>query len=230
MSDFTSLLWPDIDFQARIKSRITNQLSQGGLPEIFAALGSNHQDIDEFTRYLYATQNILLASGIELDRFGEYVDVKRYGRDDFEYRLAILLAKYSKGYSGTPPEVMLAAAVLTQSLDVEMVEHRPAQASIHVTGLSVPLNINATLGSCAVAGVAIHTTHDYGTDGFTLSGVDKGGAFVLGVESDTTALAVDTNTALELRAGFSVWLGGDYLDSTLNYGMPPLCGAMPGRG
>ena len=204
--------WIDIDFLALIRQRPTDWLKKGGqVPDLFAAVGVLHPEIEVRAKYIYLTQSIYNAHGIELDRFGQYVDVDRDGMSDDDYRRAIMQAKLATSFSGTPYNVMVVTATTTSSTDVEIVELHPAAFSVHATGPYVPTNINAIVDRASVAGVRSYSTHDYGLNGFSLAGIDtnSGQALQVGVN---TAMQVDTDTALGLNRG-SVFIAGSYLDA-----------------
>ena len=190
--------WIDIDFLALIRQRPTDWLKKGGqVPDLFAAVGVLHPEIEARAKYIYLTQSIYNAHGIELDRFGQYVDVGRDGMSDDDYRREIMQAKLATAFSGTPDNVM--------------VELYPAAFSVHATGPYVPTNINAIVDRASVAGVRAYSTHDYGLNGFSLAGIDTNSGQALQV-GDNTAMQVDTDTALGLNRG-SVFIAGSYLDA-----------------
>ncbi len=98
--------WIDIDFLALIRQRPTDWLKKGGqVPDLFAAVGVLHPEIEARAKYIYLTQSIYNAHGIELDRFGQYVDVGRDGMSDDDYHRAIMQAKLATAFSGTPDNV-----------------------------------------------------------------------------------------------------------------------------
>jgi hypothetical protein len=204
--------WLDVDFLALIRERPTNWLKKGDqVPELFSAVGIQHPEIEARAKYVYLTYSIYNAHGIELDRFGEYVDVGRDGRSDDDYRRAIMQAKLATAFSGTPDNVMVVAATTTSSTDIELVELSPAAFSVHATGPYVPENINAIVDHASVAGVRAYSTHDYGLNGFSLAGIDISSGQALQVGTNT-AMQVGDDTALGLNRG-SVFISGSYLDA-----------------
>ncbi|CAI1142796.1 hypothetical protein [Serratia ficaria] len=211
--------WVDIDFISVIKQRPTDYLKKDEqVVDLFAAVATMHPEIELRAKYIYETQNIYNANGIELDRFGEYVDVIRDGMNDDNYRQAILLGKLSSQFSGTPDNVMVVAATATRSDDAELVEMFPAAHSVHVTGLNVPININEIVDMASIGGVRAYTTHDYGLTGFSLAGIDVESGVALRVGS-SAAMKVDENTALGLNRG-SVFIGGSFLDTYYSFVNP----------
>ena len=204
--------WVDYDFDSQIRRRPTSYLQDLKQPvDVFSAMGVMHPQIEALAKYLYETEDIYNATGVELDRFGEYANVERDGRDDDAYRVAILNAVLSASYSGTPWQVMNIAAVSTRSQDVELVERSHAAFSVHVTGKSIPQDIDSLVDNASAAGVRAYATFDYGLGGFSLSGIDTQSGYALQV-ANSTAMQVDVDTALGILRGAS-YLGGSYLDT-----------------
>lgn len=207
--------WVSYDFIEKIKSRPTDYFRRNKqVPLVFAAMGVMHQKIDALAQYIYESEDINVATGSELDRFGVYANVNRDGMTDEDYRAEILNAVLSSLYSGTPWQVMRLAASLTQSSDVEIVEMPFAAFTLHVTGPIVPKKIAQMVDKSSAAGVKAYVTHDYGTGGFALAGIDTQSGVALRV-GDTSALEVAENTAMGVLRG-TVFLGGSYLDSAMS--------------
>ena len=208
--------WVAYDFIEKIKSRPTDYFRRNKqVPLVFAAMGVMHQKIDSLARYIYESEDINVATGSELDRFGVYANVARDGMSDEDYRVEILNAVLSSLYSGTPWQVMRLAASLTQSEDVEIVEMPFAAFTLHVAGLIVPKKIAQIIDKSSVAGIKAYITHDYGNEGFSLAGIDTQAGFALRV-GDDAALEVADNTAMGVLRG-TTFLGGSNLDSVLSF-------------
>lgn len=208
--------WVAYDFIEKIKSRPTDYFRRNKqVPLVFAAMGVMHQKIDALAQYIYESEDINVATGSELDRFGVYANVNRDGMTDEDYRVEILNAVLSSLYSGTPWQVMRLAASLTQSSDVVIVEMPFAAFTLHVTGQIVPKKIAQIVDKSSAAGVKAYVTHDYGTGGFALAGIDTQSGMALRI-GDSVALEVAENTAMGILRG-TTFLGGSYLDSVLSF-------------
>lgn len=208
--------WVAYDFIEKIKSRPTDYFRRNKqVPLVFAAMSVMHQKIDSLAQYIYESEDINVATGYELDRFGVYANVARDGMSNEDYRVEILNTVLSSLYSGTPWQVMRLAASLTQSEDVEIVEMPFAAFTLHVTGLIVPKKIAQIIDKSSVAGIKAYITHDYGNEGFSLAGIDTQAGFALRV-GDNAALEVADNTAMGVLRG-TTFLGGSYLDSVLSF-------------
>ncbi|KLF56399.1 hypothetical protein YA36_14325 [Klebsiella aerogenes] len=204
--------WVDYDFDSQIRRRPSSYLQDMKQPvDVFSAMGVMHPPIEALAKYIYDSENIYNASGYELDRFGEYANINRDGRSDDEYRVAILNAVLSASYSGTPWQVMNIAAASTRSTDVELVERSDAAFSVHITGVSIPENIDSLVDIASAAGVRAYATFDYGLGGFSLAGIDTQSGYALQI-ADNTAMQVDDDTALGILRG-ATYLGGSYLDT-----------------
>lgn len=208
--------WVSYDFIEKIKSRPTDYFRRNKqVPLVFAAMGVMHQKIDDLAQYIYESEDINSATGSELDRFGVYADVSRNGMDDEDYRVEILNTVLSSLYSGTPWQVMRLAASLTQSDEVEIVEIPFAAFTLHVNGLIVPEKIAQIVDKSSASGVKAYVTHDYGTEGFALAGIDTQAGFAMKV-GDNEAMEVDEDAAMGILRG-STFIGGSYLDSIFSF-------------
>ncbi|WP_241640737.1 hypothetical protein [Rosenbergiella epipactidis] len=206
--------WVAYDFVAKIKSRPTDYFQRNKqVPLIFATMGVMHQKIDALAQYIYESEDINFATGSELDRFGVYANVDRKEMNDEDYRVEILNTVLSSLYSGTPWQVMRLAASLTQSSDIEIVEMPLSAFSLHVTGLIVPETISQIIDNSSAGGIKAYVTHDYGTDGFSLAGIDTQAGVAL-KSGDNEALKITDDTALGILRG-TTFVGGSYLDSIL---------------
>lgn len=193
--------WELFDFSENIKRRPTDYLQQTDqIPEAFAAFTAPLDTLEEVHKRIYDTQSIYHATGIELDRFGEYVDERRQNRSDDVYRQAILQKRFTQGGSGTDADIQRLARAVTNYADITMVEHWPAAFVMHLSGTQIPKDINAIIDRAAVAGVRAYVTHDYGNGGFALSGV---------VKTAGNAMQVGTNEALKVGENQALRLGGN---------------------
>lgn len=211
--------WDTFDYEARIRTRPTDYLQQDKekqIPESFAAFVSPLNEREEVEERIYLSQSIYNATGIDLDRFGEYVGLARENRSDDEYRKQILRVKFTLGGSGTEADLTKLAQAITNFAAVKFVEHQPASFIMHASGPQVSSELLTALDAAAVAGVRAYTTHDYGTGSFELAGIDVSSGVALQV-GPNTAMQVADNTALGLGKG-SAFLGGSRLGSVLQTG------------
>lgn len=208
--------WNTFDYEARIKTRPTDYLQKDKdkqIPNAMAAFVSPLNEREEVEERIYLSQSIYNATGIDLDRFGEYVGLKRNGLNDTEYRKQILRVKFTLGGSGTEADLMKLAQAITNFAEIKFVEHKPAAFIMHASGSQVSSELLASLEVAAAAGVRAYTTHDYGTGSFELAGIDVRGGTALKV-GNNTAMKVAENTALGVGKG-SAYIGGSRLGSTL---------------
>lgn len=207
--------WETFDYEARIKTRPTDYLQRDKekqIPESFAAFVSPLNEREEVEERIYLSQSIYNATGIDLDRFGEYVGLERENRSDDEYRKQILRVKFTLGGSGTEADLMRLAKAITNFAEITFVEHKPAAFMLHASGPQVSAELLTSLDAAAAAGVRAYTTHDYGGGSFELAGIDVSSGVAMQVDDDT-AMQVDDNTALGLGKG-SAYLGGSNLASS----------------
>lgn len=206
--------WDTFNYEGRIKTRPTSYLQQDPekqIPNAMAAFVSPLNEREEVEERIYLSQSIYNATGIDLDRFGEYVGLNRNNLSDDEYRKQILRVKFTLGGSGTEADLMKLAQAITNFAEINFVEHPPAAFIVHASGPEVSPELLTSLDAAAAAGVRAYTTHDYGSGSFMLAGIDvsSGVAMQVGVN---TAMQVGNNTALGLGKG-SAYLGGSRLAS-----------------
>jgi len=110
-----------------------NFLSRGKqVPDAFAAIGAMHPKIEQISRYIYESENIYNAEGIELERFGDYVDLARAGMNDDDYRQAILSETQRQAFSGAPDQLIEMAENQTGTLDIILTERKSAAVNLHI--------------------------------------------------------------------------------------------------
>lgn len=194
--------WKTLNLDEIAKSRPTRFISKKSqIANLFAAIGKWNQKIEEACKYIWLTYDIYNATGVELERFGEYVDEHRNGDTDDVYRNRILTAKYIADASGTAPGVYRAASLFTESTKMSIIERYYASYNIHFyDDVIIPTDIRAQLDKVTAAGVSAHATFSRGVgDSLWFAGItDK--VSVLGVNgSADTAVGVNTNKALQVN-------------------------------
>lgn len=98
--------------------------------------------------------NVKTAVGNQLDIIGEYFDEKRAGRNDEDYRNAILSIIASSNGSGTPSDLMNLFQTLTSSNSVKIWEHYPLSVALLATdGEDVNVKIPSYMDSASAAGI-----------------------------------------------------------------------------
>lgn len=194
--------WQTLNFDELAKSRPTKFLrKKSQITDLFAAIGTWNQKIEDACKYIWLTYDIYNATGAELDRFGEYVDEPRNGDNDDTYRNRILTAKYIADASGTAPGIYRAANLFTSSTKMSIIERYYASYNLHFyDDVIIPADISTQLDKVTAAGISAHATFSRGVgDSFWFAGItDK--VSVIGVNgSADTAVGVNTNTALQVN-------------------------------
>lgn len=190
--------WVDIDALATMRGRLTDYLTRGeSIPNVFAAMGAMHPQIERIAKYLYLSESIYEASGIELDRFGEYVDIARQGRSDSDYRQAILFKKQSQSFSGTIDELLQLLSSQANTDSIIITERKSAAINFHISDNVLVNNETVKLlKSSSAAGVKTTITIGRGQKSFFFAGV-KSGVLAIGVEGGKILSTKD-------RKGFGV--------------------------
>ncbi|WP_158782512.1 hypothetical protein [Pantoea sp. BAV 3049] len=221
MSDFV-----DYDFSGAIARRPTSYLRKTQQPvDVFIAMGVLHQRIDNLAKYIYETENIYNAKGVELERFGEYASVSRDGMNDDDYLREILMQRALNSASGTPGDIYLAANYITSSSNMRIIDRFCAAYSLHIRDdVTIPVDFSTQLDIYAASGVSTSHTFSRGagesflfggiTDKATIVGVNGDGAIgvngmkYLGV-NDTSPVGEENLTGLQARTiYFAVGING----------------------
>lgn len=207
--------WDTFSYTGRIKKRPTEYLQRDPdkqIPEAFAAFVSPLDEREEVEQKIYLTQSIYNATGIELDRFGSYVGLKRGVMDDDEYRQEILRRRFTLGGSGTEEDLTKLAQAVTDYGDITFIEHYPAAFIMHISGSRIPADICQILDKAAMGGVRAYSTHDYGS-GFALAGINTAAGEALKVAPDTAMQAGSKTEIMGLNRGQS-YIAGSRLASS----------------
>ena len=208
MSDFNKF-----DYIERLKSRITSYPSRNEqIPNYIAALACEAPDMEDTLKDIYDSFSLINASGDQVDRFGEYVDVPQDGMDDVAYKDAIRKALWRKSYSGTIPEVIQVARQFTGSSVVGYLEMKPAAYNLHLDGLNITPDFKNILNINSVCGVGAYFSFYYGVgESFYFGGLgNSSGAKLLGIQQggvygvrDNTALGTNKNAYTSGGSDFS---------------------------
>lgn len=196
--------WDVFSYTGRIKRRPTEYLQRDKekqIPNAMAAFVSPLDEREEVEQRIYLTQSIYNATGIELDRFGSYVDLARGVLGDDEYRQEILRRRFTLGGSGTEPDITKLAQAVTDYAGVTFIEHPPASFIVHISGPKIPSDICQILDGAAMGGVRAYSTHDYGDGAFALAGINTSAGEALQVGTDLAMRAGAVNEIMGLNRG-----------------------------
>lgn len=200
MSDFV-----EYDFDTMISRRPTSYLKKEQQPvDVFVAMGVMHQTIDNLAKYIYESEDIYSAKGIELDRFGEYAGVDRNGMNDAAYLREILMQRALNASSGTPPNIYQAANYITSSNNMRIIERYCAAYSVHIRDdVKIPVDFSKKLDVYAASGVSTSHTFSRGVGESFLFGMITDTVTLIGVNGDGY-VGVNTGIALALNDTSSV--------------------------
>ncbi len=176
----------------RMLSQFDNSPKLRGL---FQAYLENVQDVEEMFYQLLTERDIYSAIGAQLDVIGLLVGELRRGRDDEEYRQAILNRVVLNTSDGTPPVVLEILKLLTSADTVGLFEHYPANIHYFASG-GVNNSTPQTMDNASAAGVNVRVMFDEGSNSFIPAGlvseeylleVLSGGTSILGVDNTVNA-------------------------------------------
>lgn len=196
--------WETFSYTGRIKQRPTEYLQRDPdkqIPEAFAAFAEPLDEMEEVNEKIYLTHSIYNATGEDLDRFGGYVGLERNLMTDDVYRQEILRRKFTQGGSGTEADIARLAQAVTNFAELTFIEHYPAAFIMHLSGTSIPTDICEVLDNAAMGGVRAYATHDYGTGGFALAGINTSAGEALQVAPATAMQAGTGNEVMGLNRG-----------------------------
>lgn len=219
--------WGFYDYQGVGKSRLTSYLQKDGQPQRLAeAMLAPFRDLERLHHALFDMLNIYKATGVGLDAFGEMVHILRLGRDDDDYRQAILTKRFSSGGSGTWEEIKRALrSIGGTGAKIRKCSHFPASYVAIIWGTKLfDKSLPKSLFDLSVAGVHGYAAIDYAqttnpTGSFELSGV--AGSVVNALGAEPTASGND-DTAVGYHPGVNTIIAVNSSAGTL--GGTPLAG------
>lgn len=135
---------------------------------ILKAMASGVQDVEDLIKQFH-NLNIENSSGVILDEiYGELFNVKRIGRNDNQYRAAILAKISTFGADGTFEKLQDNFERITSSPLVTIYEHYPADVHIHLGGAHSAYTI-LDAKALTLAGVSARLIVDDGFNSFVMA-------------------------------------------------------------
>lgn len=135
---------------------------------ILKAMASGVQDVEDLIK-LFHNLNLDNSSGIVLDEiYGELFNVKRIGRNDDQYKSAILAKISTFGADGTFERLQNNFERITSSPLVTIYEHYPADVHIHLGGNHSAYTI-LDAKALTLAGVSARLLVDNGFNSFVMA-------------------------------------------------------------
>jgi hypothetical protein len=143
------------DFVTRGQERLANQFADkpkilGVVKAMLSAFGG----IEETADQIRAQRNLYIAQGKQLDGLGYIVGEARQGREDDEYRDAIIFRIFVNTSNGTPEDLLKGLRYLTKPDDVQYMEQYPATAMLFTDGATIPKYLQSTMQSLSPAAIS----------------------------------------------------------------------------
>lgn len=133
-----------------------------------------HPQIESMARYIYLSESIYEASGIELDRFGEYADIARAGMTDSDYRQAILSKQQRQSFSGTPDQLLQLLEVQTGTGSIILTKRESAAVNLHISdNANIDPTIAEFIDSMSIGGVRATISFGRGQKSFFFAGTKQ---------------------------------------------------------
>lgn len=144
-----------MDYVATAQGRLTNQFAEKPLIKALAgAMVSQLQQVEDLANQLKTERWIDTAIGTQLDGAGYIVGEKRLGRNDDDYREAILFKVFVNTSKATPSDLIQALRFITRPDDVQYIEQYPATAIMYTDGPFVKSNIRAVIQDLAPVAIS----------------------------------------------------------------------------
>lgn len=144
-----------MDYVAIGQGRLTNYFSEKPkLRGVVKAMLQRFNDIEVLAEEVRTQRWIDTAVGVQLDGVGYIVGEPRLGRNDDDYRTAILFKIFVNTSNATPEDLIRGLRFLTQPDDIQYIEQYPATAMLYTNGPNVPSNIQEIMQGLAPAAIS----------------------------------------------------------------------------
>lgn len=158
-----------VDHQAQAIARLTTIFKdKPKIAALLSAFVSPTQDIEAILYDLFGQRSIDTAVGYQLDILGEIVGVKRKGRSDSDYRLAIIGKIAINTSEGTSEDLIAIFNFLTGSVKSWITFVYPAEVGIYADKNLGGLNVEEIYNICQsiiAGGVKLFGIGSYNSDG-----------------------------------------------------------------
>ena len=144
-----------LDYIAIGQGRLTNEFSEKPLIRgVVAAMLKPLGEIELLADQVKTERWIDTAVGVQLDGAGYIVGEPRLGRNDDDYRNAILFKIFVNTSNATPEDLIRGLRFLTQPDDIQYIEQYPATAMLYTNGFPVPPNIQSVMQDLSPAAIS----------------------------------------------------------------------------
>jgi hypothetical protein len=144
-----------LDYVTIGQGRLTNQFSDKPLIRgVVNAMLSPLTDVENLADQVQTQRWIDTAIGVQLDGCGYIVGEPRIGRNDDDYRTAILFRIFVNTSNATPEDLIKGLRLLTTPDDIQYIEQYPATAILFTDGPTIPAGIQPIIQSLAPAAIS----------------------------------------------------------------------------
>lgn len=144
-----------LDYVSIGQGRLTNEFSEK--PKILGvvnAMLTPLTEVETLADQVKTQRWIDTAIGAQLDGVGSIVGESRLGRNDDDYRTAILFRIFVNTSNATPEDLIKGLRLLTMPDDIQYIEQYPATAILFTNGPGIPFGIQAVIQSLAPAAIS----------------------------------------------------------------------------
>lgn len=128
------------------------------------------QEAEDVTKDVATLRQFDYAVGQQLDNIGEIVGEERLGRDDAEYKDAIVFRIFINASNGEPETLITALRTLTQALDIRYRELHPAKVHMAFDATVLPGNLGTIMQGLCPAGVDLELVWSDADEPFIFTG------------------------------------------------------------
>lgn len=144
-----------LDYVTIGQGRLVNQFSdKPRLLGVVKAMLAPFTAIEDSADQVRTQRWIDVAVGVQLDGAGSIVGEPRLGRNDDDYRDAILFKIFINTSNATPQDLIRGLKFLTKPNDIQYIEQYPATAMLFTDGPNIPINIQAVMQNLAPAAIS----------------------------------------------------------------------------
>lgn len=147
----------DTNIEDRTANLLVEQfITKPRINELVRIFARQVQELEYVLADMLRIKDLDTATGDQLDILGEYVGEERQGRNDDDYRQAIILKSFLNKSNGEPETIIKYAQTLTNATDIQYLPIFPGKVLLQiVTNIVVDAALIAQIQKVAPAGVKI---------------------------------------------------------------------------
>jgi hypothetical protein len=147
----------DTNIEERTANLLVEQfITKPRINELVRIFARQVQELEYVLADMLRIKNVNMATGDQLDILGEYVGEERNGRNDNDYRQAIILRSFLNKSNGEPETIIQYAQAITNATDIKYIPIYPGKVLLQIiTNFIVDAATIEQIQKIAPAGVKI---------------------------------------------------------------------------